>query len=91
MIVRVKVVCNFKTHLQHVNGQDWLQFSQVYSGSEENQKFFAATPGGSFTFYTVNREAAGQFEIGKEYYFDIHAVENPVPQFRTETKLSTGG
>jgi hypothetical protein len=68
MTVRCKVVCNNKT--QYGISEN-IQFSPVYSGSEENKKFFSATPGGNFSFYTVNKEAADQFEMGKEYYFDI--------------------
>jgi len=71
MSVRVKVVCNTK---QTFGEQSNITFSPVYSGSEENKQFFAATPGGSFQFYTVNQSAADQFEMGKEYYFDIFAA-----------------
>lgn len=67
MAIRVKVVCNHKA-----NGN--VVFSPVYSGSEENKQFFAATPGGNFQFYTVNQKALDQFEMGKEYYFDIFAA-----------------
>jgi hypothetical protein len=52
-----------------------IQFVPVYSGSEENKKFFAATPGGQFSFYTVNEEALNSFAQGKEYYIDISLVE----------------
>lgn len=65
---RLKVTCNWKSDSgTGVN----LTFSPVYSGSEENKQFFAATPGGSFQFYTVNKIVADQFEMGKEYYIDI--------------------
>lgn len=72
MTVRVKVVCN---NIQHFGSTSNITLSPVYSGSEENRQFFAATPGGSFNFYTINKAAADQFEMGKEYYFDISAAE----------------
>jgi hypothetical protein len=71
MAVRVKCVCNYKSSLGSTEN---ISFAPVYSGSEENRQFFAATPGGVFAFYTVNKEAADQFEMGKEYYFDIFAA-----------------
>lgn len=64
MSVRCKFVCSFK------EGQS-VHFSPVYSGSEENKKFFQATPGGQIAFYTVNESALDQFEQGKEYYVDF--------------------
>ena len=79
MTVRVKVVCSNKTLHSGSTPADapisQLHFHPVYSGSEENKRFFASTPGGMFSFYTINQEAAAQFQIGKEYYFDIFAAE----------------
>jgi hypothetical protein len=49
-----------------------LNFQAVTDGSEENKKFFAATPNGSLQFGTVNAAAAEQIEQGKEYYVDIN-------------------
>jgi len=40
----------------------------VTCDSEENKKFFAATPAGKFEVSTV---VVDLFEIGKEYYIDI--------------------
>lgn len=40
----------------------------VGSGSEENKKFFAATPSGKLEVSSVVPDA---FEVGKEYYIDI--------------------
>jgi hypothetical protein len=68
MSVRCKFVCSFK------EGQS-VHFSPVYSGSEENQKFFQATPGGQIAFYTVNQSALDQFEQGREYYVDFTPAE----------------
>jgi hypothetical protein len=48
-----------------------LQFNVVYSGSEENKKFFALTPGGQLSFFTVNEDVAKKLQLGKEYYIDI--------------------
>jgi hypothetical protein len=67
---RLKMVCNTKTDAGF-NGAVNLTFTPVYSGSEENKSFFAATPGGVFQFYTVNKIVADQFEMGREYYVDI--------------------
>ena len=75
MSVRVKVACNFKSQTTGDNPVTQLSFYPVYTGSEENKKFFSLTPGGMFIFNTVNQDAANQFEVGKEYYFDIFAAE----------------
>ena len=47
------------------------EFTAVQNGSEENKKFFAYTPCGKFEVSSVTSD---QFEIGKEYYFDISAA-----------------
>lgn len=43
----------------------------VYTGDEENQKFFQATPGGKLELYTLNAMAGKQFEPGDEVYVTI--------------------
>jgi hypothetical protein len=43
----------------------------VTSTSEENKKFFAATPIGKLELGIVNPSAAAQFEVGKEYFVDF--------------------
>lgn len=48
------------------------KFSAVISGSEENKKFFEATPSGYFEVGTYKED---NFEVGKEYYFDITLAE----------------
>ena len=40
-------------------------------GSEENAKFWAATPSGTLKVGTVR---ADHFEVGKDYYLDLTAV-----------------
>ena len=52
-----------------------VQMTPVSGGSDENEKFFASTPGGVFTLVTVNEEAGKVFERGKEYYIDITPAE----------------
>lgn len=73
-MVRCKVVCNWKQKNQNDDGVA-IVFSAVTSGSEENKEFFKFTPGGTFQFYTVNKTAAEQFELGKEYYMDFSPAE----------------
>lgn len=48
-----------------------IRLSPVVGGSEENDQFYAATPGGSILLAVVNESAAQQFEVGKEYYVDF--------------------
>lgn len=50
------------------------EFQVVYTGSPENDEFFASTPGGTLSFYSV---ASQSFEVGKEYYLDISPASNP--------------
>jgi hypothetical protein len=48
-----------------------IQLMPVTHGSEENDKFYASTPGGFLTLSTVNKAAADELAQGKEYYIDI--------------------
>lgn len=67
-MVRAKFKCDFKK-------ENYVAFSPVYSGSEENKKFFSATPGGQINLYVVNSDAMKLFEMGKEYYIDFTPAE----------------
>jgi hypothetical protein len=59
----------------YVAAEMWtIKMNPVYGNSDpnhENTKFWDASPGGSFELNCVNAEAVRQFDIGKEYYFDI--------------------
>ena len=69
-MVRCKFACTWKSP-DTAGIITQIGLSPVYSGSEENKAFFNATPGGQILFYSVNKPAADQFEIGKEYYVDF--------------------
>lgn len=43
----------------------------VVSGSDENTRFYEATPNGEIKIGTVNAEAAAKFELESEYYVDF--------------------
>lgn len=43
----------------------------VSSGSEENQRFYEATPSGEIKLGTINEDALKVFEIGREFYVDF--------------------
>ncbi len=80
MSVRLKMTCQGKTEGKATIGDpenpgntikvDTISatFVPVYTGSEENKRFFAATPSGSLTFSTVNKAAAESIEEGKDYF-----------------------
>lgn len=43
----------------------------VYGGSEENRKFWDASPSGEVRLGTINPEAWAAFSLGGEYYVDF--------------------
>ncbi|MDF2649570.1 MAG: hypothetical protein K0Q73_5375 [Paenibacillus sp.] len=44
-------------------------------GSDENKKFFKATPSGKIELQIVNQDAGEALEIGKEYFVDFTPAE----------------
>jgi len=48
-----------------------IKLGPVSSGSEENKKFWQATPSGSIELGIINEEAWGAFELDGEYYVDF--------------------
>lgn len=48
-----------------------VTLTPVSGGSEENKRFWNATPAGTLQLGMINLEAAEAFDIGKEYYLDI--------------------
>jgi len=75
--MRCKVACSSKVNLG--GGGFTLGFYAVYAGSEENDKYFKATPSAQFYVQTVNEVAAAQFEPGKQYYVDFTPADPPPP------------
>lgn len=69
-MVRAKFVVSYKSQ-PNDNGEGHVTLSPVYSGSEENKQFFAATPGGSIQLNVINPSAFAVFEHGKEFYVDF--------------------
>lgn len=56
----------------------WLydvKLQPVVGNSEENKKFYAATPGGAIEISTINEEAANYLEPGKQFYIDFTKAE----------------
>jgi hypothetical protein len=75
MSVRAKFVCIAKSGMSPNDNEFYLQLIPVTTGSEENEKFFSATPAGKLELQIVNEKAAEQIECGKEYYIDISPAE----------------
>ncbi len=71
MTTRCKFKCHSVTKFAGWGGHEFLwnyEFTAVQDGSEENKKFFAATPNGSLKVATVTSDS---FEVGKDYYLDL--------------------
>lgn len=71
-MVKCKFKCTEKT--ENINGIA-VKMEPVTYGSKENEEFFKYTPYGSLIMGTINKEAANQLEIGKDYYLDITPAE----------------
>ncbi len=69
-MVRAKFVVGYTPE-----GSTDVHLSPVYSGSQENEQFFKATPGGSISLCVLNEDARKYFEQGKEYYIDFTKAE----------------
>ncbi len=72
--VRAKFKVNSITRQGGWNGNKEVQtisLVPVTNGSEENAKFYAATPGGKIELSVVNQEVGSQFDIGDEFYIDF--------------------
>lgn len=66
--------------ISHTTQQTWnnpeklcgsIKLMPVSSGSDENRRFYEATPGGSIDLMTVNHEALKALPIGAEVYVDF--------------------
>jgi hypothetical protein len=68
MTVRAKMKCEEKRVKTWGEG---ITLVPVTSGSEENKAFFKSSPAGKVELDIVNKAAADQFEVGKEYYVDF--------------------
>lgn len=84
-----EVVCKFRfVAMRTAEGYDYekkqptllydLEFVPVTGTSQENKKFWQATPSGSFKFQTVNKEAAEMFQFGHEYYVTFREAQPEV-------------
>lgn len=77
---RAKFILSSVTKMKAWQGLDArflynLKFNVVGGNSEENKKFFAASPSGELNLNTVNESVAFGMEPGKEYYLDITPAE----------------
>ncbi len=74
MPTRCKFTCTSKRQYQHWDrAKGYLyeyEFSVVTSGSEENSRFFAATPSGTLKVGTVTDAS---FVVGADYYLDLES------------------
>lgn len=74
MTVRAKFTVQSITRQKGWNGVPEVQAIKlvpVTQGSEEDKKFYAATPGGSVDLQVVNAETGTYFELGQAYYLDF--------------------
>lgn len=94
-MVRCKMLCNTLAQRSHGNGHVGIQIElgAVYSNDpqSENKSFADATPTASLKMdISPGRPAAAYFQIGKEYYVDIHEAP-PQTRFYVKDKLPPFG
>lgn len=70
MTVRAKFVVEEKTERSWTKGGVTLKLRAVSGGSEEDKKFFEATPSGTIEIL-IKSEASRLLELGKYYYVDF--------------------
>lgn len=68
-MVRAKFECTLAENAGSKDGNSRFGFLPVYSGSEENDRFFASTPSGNIVLDVTNEAVI--FEVGKKYYVDF--------------------
>lgn len=78
--VRAKFVVNSVTYRQHWGADKskrigTIELSVVSGGSEEDKRFFAATPGGSIKLDTINQAAIDALPLGQAFYVDFTPAE----------------
>lgn len=77
-MTRAKFVCQSVSKSKHWNGSSENKFlytaklNPVTGNSDENKKFWEATPSGQIELTSILTDA---FEPGKEYYVDFTPVE----------------
>jgi len=55
-----------------------LTLNPVTSGSDENHRFFEATPGGEIKLSVVSAAVGAQFPVGMEVYVDFTPVQDTI-------------
>jgi hypothetical protein len=54
-----------------------VRLQPVSGGSDENKRFYEATPAGQIELGTLNQEALAMFVIGQEFYVDFTPASAP--------------
>ncbi len=75
-MVRAKMQVAYKNKSQWSDNRWQVRFQAVMGGSEENKKFFEATPSGYVEVW-VTEDVANQFQDGAEYYVDFTPADSP--------------
>lgn len=77
-MVKLKFKVVSQTQQQAWNGGGIIgsaKLMPVTGGSDENKKFYEATPGGSIEFSTINEDALKSLPIGAEVYVTIEVAQ----------------